>query len=246
MTNKTIDAYLDADVALEVLSHEAILRMAYKDSEGVWTWSGGLTNASGHNVERYIDNPQTLEHTLAVFVWALRKYAQEVLDAFEGYELEKHEFAGALSFHWNTGAIGRATWVTYVKAGNRAKARERFMDWRKPAEILGRRKKELALFFDGKWSGDGTTLEYTKVTSRYTPVWASGKRVNVKPIIHKLLSTIEPPAPPVIDAVVIDTPVTEPQPSTPVVDYPIADEPKPEYSWLNSLWQSVKRWFANL
>jgi len=47
---------VDYDVAMEVASHEAIIRQAYKDSEGVWIWSVGLTSATGHVVERYIGN----------------------------------------------------------------------------------------------------------------------------------------------------------------------------------------------
>ena len=48
-------------IAQEIVSHEAIVREAYKDSVGVWTWSVGITNASGHKVfPRYKDNPQSL------------------------------------------------------------------------------------------------------------------------------------------------------------------------------------------
>ena len=99
-------------VALELLSHEAIVREAYKDSVGVWTWGVGVTDASGHKVQRYIDSPQTIERCLEIYVWLLRtRYAPAVRKAFEGHNLSEHEFAAALSFHYNTGAIGRATWV---------------------------------------------------------------------------------------------------------------------------------------
>ena len=52
---------VDYDVAMEVAGHEAIIRQAYKDSKGIWTWSVGLTSATGHVVERYIGKPQSLD-----------------------------------------------------------------------------------------------------------------------------------------------------------------------------------------
>ncbi len=56
-------------VALEVLTHEAIVRQAYKNPGDVWTWSVGLTSATGHKVERYIGKPQSLTHCLRVYAW---------------------------------------------------------------------------------------------------------------------------------------------------------------------------------
>src|SRR5690606_24496553 len=153
---------VDFDVAIEVACHEGIVRQAYKDSVGVWTWSVGLTNATGHNVERYIGKPQPLEHCLAVYVWALDKYAEAVRRAFRGHTLTKAQFAAARSFHWNTGAIERASWVNHSKAGNMAAAKKAFMNWTKPPEITGRRRAERDLFFDGKWANKGTMTEYTR------------------------------------------------------------------------------------
>jgi GH24 family phage-related lysozyme (muramidase) len=167
-------------MALEVASHEAVIRMAYKDSVGVWTWSVGLTAATGHDVTRYIGKPATLQHCLDIYVWALRNYARQVDQAFKGCRLTDEQYAAALSFHWNTGAIKRASWVKHFKAGNVAKARSAFMLYKKPPEIIGRRKKERDLFFDGKWSSRGTMTEFTRLTSRSTPVWKSAKVIDVR------------------------------------------------------------------
>ena len=51
----------------EIVSHEAIIREAYKDSKGIWTWSVGITSASGHGVERYKDSPQPLDKCLLAY-----------------------------------------------------------------------------------------------------------------------------------------------------------------------------------
>lgn len=162
--------HVDADVALELASHEGLVRQTYKDSVGVKTWSIGVTSASGHDVDRYIGKPQPLEHCLAVYVWLLeQKYLPAVLRAFKGRTLAKHQLAAALSFHYNTGAIERASWVKKWLAGDVAGARKAFMAWNKPAEIVPRRQKERDLFFDGKWSNDGRVTEYTKVTAKMAP-----------------------------------------------------------------------------
>jgi hypothetical protein len=55
-------------------------------------------------------------------------------------------------------------------AGNAAKARVEIMNWRSPASIVERRGKERDLFFDGKWSNDGTALIYAVSKPSYQPV----------------------------------------------------------------------------
>lgn len=176
-------------VVLELLSHEAIVREAYKDSVGVWTWGVGVTDASGHKVQRYIDKPQTVDRCLEVYIWLLRtKYAPAVREAFKGYDLTESEFAAALSFHYNTGAIGKASWVKMIKAGLRQEAENAFMQWNKPREIIGRRTKERDLFFDGRWSSDGKTTVWPVRKPRYTPDWANGLRFDVRAEVERLLS----------------------------------------------------------
>lgn len=165
---------VDSDVALEVASHEAVIRQTYVDSVGVNTWSVGLTDATGHDVDRYINNPASMQHCMDIYVWALIRYAKQVEDTFKGYTLTKAQFTAALSFHWNTGAIRRAAWVKSWKAGNSKLARQQFMNWVTPKEVTKRRERERDLFFNGKWHNTGKMLEYTKVTSRRSPVWSSG------------------------------------------------------------------------
>lgn len=175
--------------ALELVDHEAIVREAYKDSVGVWTWGIGVTDASGHGVMRYKDNPQTIAHCLAVYVWLLReKYAPAVVKAFGGRVLTENEFAAAMSFHYNTGAIGRATWVKSFLAGDKATARAQFLEWKKPAAIIERRKKEAALFFDGVWSADGFATVYPVKKPSYSPDWAGAKRVDIRADLKEALS----------------------------------------------------------
>lgn len=179
---------LTCKVALELIGHEAIVREAYLDSENVWSWSVGITDASGHRVGRYKDNPQPLEHCLAVFVCLLQnRYLAPVLRAF-ARPLTEAQFAAALSFHWNTGAIERADWVKNWNVGHVDVARAEIMNWRSPASIIERRSKERDLFFDSAWSQDGKANVIPVRKPSYRPNFAAGTRVDVTPILAELLS----------------------------------------------------------
>ncbi|HQS70891.1 MAG: hypothetical protein B7Y36_04355 [Novosphingobium sp. 28-62-57] len=175
-------------IALELIAHEGIVTEAYKDSVGVWTWSVGITDASGHKVfPRYKDKPQPLEHCIGVYMWLLReKYLPPVLAAFGKHDPSEAELGAALSFHWNTGAIARASWLGRFVRGDVEGARRRMLDWARPKELLARRRKEQALFFDGKWSEDGTALVYGVAKPSYQPV--RGRRVDVRGLVEGLFA----------------------------------------------------------
>ncbi|UIJ43737.1 hypothetical protein LZK98_11610 [Sphingomonas cannabina] len=181
MTNHLAAAgRITVPVALEIAGHEALVQEAYLDSVKVWTWGIGVTDKSGHRVQRYKDNPQPIARCVEVFIWLLRtKYLPEVQDAFADCALTEAQLAAALSFHFNTGAIHRADWVRAWKMGSVETAHAAFMNWRSPASIIPRREKERDLFFDGVWSNDGTTLHYDVRKPSYTPNWSSARRIDI-------------------------------------------------------------------
>ena len=164
----------------EIIAHEAIICEAYKDSVGVGTWGVGVTTKSGHAVERYKDNPQPISRVIQIFEWLLReKYAPDVFAAFKGRELTEAQFTAALSFHYNTGAIRRASWVRSWLAGDKDNARAEIMNWTKPKELWERRRKERDLFFDGKWTADGKAAVFQVRKPSYQPSWSSAKRIDI-------------------------------------------------------------------
>jgi len=181
---------LTVRMLVEIASHEGVVLEAYRDSVGVLTWSIGITNASGHKVNRYIGKPASLEKCLDVYVWLIAtKYLPDVVKAFEGRDLTENQLAAALSFHWNTGAIDRASWVQDFRNGNSDQARINFMKWRKPPEILARRSAEYDLFFDGVWSGDGLVPLYGGVDANMKPV--NPRPLNIKPHLEAALARFE-------------------------------------------------------
>lgn len=179
---------LTCKTAKELISHEAIVLEAYKDSVGVWTWGVGVTDASGHDVDRYRDNPQTIERCLEVYVWLLRaRYIPAVLRAFTR-PLTEEQFAAALSFHYNTGGILKADWVKLWNAGKVDQARDAIMNWRQPPEIIPRREKERELFFEGEWSHDGKARLIPVRKPSYQPDYRRAVRVDVCTHLDRLLA----------------------------------------------------------
>lgn len=55
--------------------------------------------------------------------------------------------------------------------------------------------KERDLFFDGKWSGDGKTTEYTRVSESYKPVGSSAIRRDISADLKAAMREEDKPTP---------------------------------------------------
>lgn len=182
---------LTVRVAAELIEHEAIVLESYYDNANPprLTWGIGVTDASGHKVGRYKDNPQTIQRVLEIYLWLLRTvYVPDVLKAFQGYNLTEAEFGAALSFHYNTGAILKTDWVKLVKAGKRKEARE-FLEthYLNGGSLTKRRKLEASLFFDGRWTTDFRATVFSVKKPSYTPNWSSAKTVDILEPLKKAM-----------------------------------------------------------
>lgn len=242
---------VDAQVAMEVASHEAIILQTYVDSVGVNTWSVGLTSNTGHMVDRYIGKPSTMQHALNVYVWALDRYAHTVRETFKGTPLTKEQFTAALSFHWNTGKIATASWVRKFKAGDMQAARTAFMAYNKPKAIIPRRKKEAELLFEAKWNGDGKITEYTRLTKKRAPVWSSARRVDISAELAKAFRVNvvgeedERPFIKIDHLSRLDAAVDPTHALPPVTEEQLAEFEAEGYTLLSRLFQAVKSWFKS-
>lgn len=179
---------LSPNAVLPLAVAEGLVPEAYKDSEGIWTWALGVTDKSGHLVQRYKDNPQPLEKCVEVSVWLLKKsYLPHVLKAFQGHDLTESELAAALSFHWNTGAILTTSWVKLFLAGKKKEARA-FLEnhYLNGGDLKSRRMWEAALFFDGKWPAETLVPVYGVAKPSYRPKGA--KKVDIRPMLEKALA----------------------------------------------------------
>lgn len=109
--------------------HEGVVLKAYRDPVGIWTIGAGLTKASGV-VAPKAGMQLTAKQAKKLLGAALgRNYEPTVLVEMPG--AAQHEFDGGISFHWNTGAIGRASWVRSWLAKNTKGVRDNLAKWRK-------------------------------------------------------------------------------------------------------------------
>lgn len=81
----------------------------------------------------------------------LARYGAEVAEALAGAPTSQHQFDALVSFHYNTGAIGRATLTRLHRAGEFAAAAVQFARWNRAggsvlAGLTRRRAAETALY----------------------------------------------------------------------------------------------------
>lgn len=179
---------LTVRAATEIVGHESIVQECYKDSKGIWTWGIGVTEASGYKIMGFKDNPQTIEKCIEVYIDRLRKvYIPGVLKAFAGFPLTEAQFAAALSFNYNTGAIEHTDWVKLLRAGQRTAARK-FLETHYLSGGVDRREAEAALFFDGTWGGNGMVTVWPVKKPSYSPNWAHPQRVDIRQAVGEALA----------------------------------------------------------
>jgi lysozyme len=176
-------------IVAAVAHEEGLVLEAYRDSKNVWTVALGVAETGGYDVLRYKDKPMPIEEAVRLSVDAMRRdYLPDVQQAFDGQRLKEHEIAGALSFHWNTGAIRRASWVKAWCDGDIADARRRYNQWRKPPEIIPRRKRDAALFFDAVWPAD-TRVPIRRVAKpSYKPF--GPKPFDILPMLEQIMGGV--------------------------------------------------------
>jgi lysozyme len=225
----------------ELFSHEGIVPMPYKDSVGVWTYGVGHTAAAGKpdpaDMRRGIATP--VEDVVAVFRRDLPRYEAAVLKAVR-VPLKQHEFDALVSFHFNTGAIGRASFVRRLNAGDRVGAAKGMLDWNKPPEIIDRRTAEMKLFRDGVYSNDGKASVYPATASGAVQ-WGKGRRVDVASLIAPPVKTTIASAGIEVETLPKEpyrTPLDEPcrEPASPIApSAPATPAPAKSVSW----WQKL-------
>jgi len=167
------------------LSKEGMSLESYKDTEGVWTWAGGITNSSGMDVSKYIDNPSGLMTALKATISLVEtEYLPEVLNTFKT-ELSEAQLSAALSFHWNTGCIKTADWVHEFNDGNIQAADHDIMNWSNHSMLIARRSSEQELFFDNVWPVDLKCTIYSVRKPAYTPSY--GIPTNILPTLSTIM-----------------------------------------------------------
>jgi len=145
-----------SEQGLNLIRHfEGLFLEAYKCPAGVWTIGyghTGLRHADGTvKPGRRITAPEA-----GRLLWddLNRKYAGDVRRMVK-VSIAQHEFDALVSFHFNTGALGRSTLLKKLNAGDRKGAASEFQRWTRGGGkvlpgLVRRRKAERHLFETGK------------------------------------------------------------------------------------------------
>lgn len=203
---------------IELVCSEGIVPYPYLDSVGVWTYGIGHTKGAGAPDPAAMTKgvATSLKACIELFRKDLVSYENDVLKAVK-VPLKQHEFDALVHWHYNTGAIAKATLTKKLNAGDRKGAGDQFLAWNKPAELIPRREKERELFLDGVYSNNGKALVYTadakgrlgKSTSQNVSdlLWLLPDKMVPAPSSLQKAQTTPPPA-----VIVSDAPIAKPVP----------------------------------
>lgn len=127
---------------------------AYRDAVGKWTIGVGLTAASGVVTPRAGMSISRAESDRLLKLALAKNYEPAVSKALSG--VAQHAFDGAVSFHFNTGAIARASWVKAYKASQWAAVRSGLAAWKSGGGrvlpgLVTRRKEEADIIVLDQW-----------------------------------------------------------------------------------------------
>jgi lysozyme len=132
---------------------EGIVTRAYRDPAGVWTIGVGHTAAAGPPVPQ---SGMAITCAQAMALLADDLAACEARVAAVLGDVAQSVFDGAVSFEFNTGAIGRASWVRALRNGDRAAVEAGLLKWVKARGrtlpgLVRRRQAEARLILDGDY-----------------------------------------------------------------------------------------------
>lgn len=184
---------------IALLGHEGVVPGPYFDSKKVLTYGVGHTKAAGFPDPGTlpVGMPDNMDAALMdvfrVFRKDLAKYEADVNRAIK-VPVSQHEFDAAVSFHYNTGAIHRASWVKALNKGDRAKAAAQIMNWTKPAEIIPRRQSEHDLFARGEYPN--SRINVWRVGTNRQVIWKIERTLTGQEALALLRGQKAPDAPP--------------------------------------------------
>lgn len=135
-------------INLIVYLEGGVVTRAYQCPSRIWTIGIGHTSKAGiPNVYKGMEI--TEEEAIEIFKKDIKKYEDEVYSVLG--DVPQNVFDAAVSFHYNTGAISRATWVRkYLEEGKKVNndIKKHFKEWNRS---LGRKLKGLSRRRDIEW-----------------------------------------------------------------------------------------------
>ena len=169
------------DGLVELAGHEGICLSKYRDSVGVWTIGVGATRSEIPDLASWpLSKKITIQEAFDLFKRSIKKY-ENALNKNLTRPIKQHEFDALCSWCYNvgTGWLRRSTVIKRINNNEHGQALfDALMLYKKPPEIINRRRKEAILLRDGKYSNGGMAALFP-VSSKGYPVYKEGKTINV-------------------------------------------------------------------
>jgi lysozyme len=165
-----------------IAKSEGIVPAPYIDPVGVWTFGIGHTAMSGApdpaKMERCMpdDVDAAIRYAVSLFQKHIQKYEQEVARAVK-VPLQQHEFDALVSFHFNTGAIFKASATDALNRDDREDAARRLTLYNKGRVngqlvqlegLVRRREEERRMFLFGDYPTEGITIWKVNANNKYS------------------------------------------------------------------------------
>lgn len=164
---------------LEIAESEGVVPAPYYDSVNILTIFIGHTAFAGEpdpadfrmamptNIEPVITEAvrvlardlETVERRINT--WVKVPLAQHEIDALAHWDIN----CGGIWYRARSGTWKNARLIEAINAGE-ADPAQHFFGWLKPPELLGRRRKEAALFRTGNYDGNGTRIPIYRTNGR--------------------------------------------------------------------------------
>ncbi|CAB4120867.1 Glycoside hydrolase, family 24 [uncultured Caudovirales phage] len=153
----------------QLAGEEGCCTAPYWDAAGgIWTFGIGITryDAPPNPEDMEKGKDMKLDYCFSLFYKKLQKYVGEVNNHVH-VEITQEQFDALVSFHYNTGSIGRATLTSIINNGRANEmsddgvhtvAWNAFMMWVTPSAVRSRRVREANLFQYGRYELNGRVL----------------------------------------------------------------------------------------
>ena len=132
-----------------LMDNEGCVLSPYLDSKGIPTIAVGNTFYEDGSKVKMSDPPLTPKRAIELFKYVLRNYELTVYSNTRD-DINQNQFDSLVSICYNIGeqAFKYSTLVKRINSNaSEQDIRNAFLMWRKPPEILPRRKREVSLYF---------------------------------------------------------------------------------------------------
>lgn len=132
-----------------LMNNEGVVLKPYLDTKGIPTIGVGNTFYEDGSKVKMTDPPITEKRAMELFRWILKQYELAVYSNTRD-DINQNQFDALVSFTYNVGvtAFKNSTLLKRINANTSQQSiTNAFMMWNKPKEIIGRRKREVELYF---------------------------------------------------------------------------------------------------